>query len=133
MSDAQGTLLLKNEHDVVLVRQLVRQLTMDAAFSLVDQTKFVTAASEIGRNVIVYGKGGEMHWEKLRVGDRNGLRLCFKDQGPGIADLEKAMTDGWSSGNGLGMGLPGARRLVNEFDVQTSPGEGTCVSLTRWK
>jgi serine/threonine-protein kinase RsbT len=124
---------LQSERDIVLSRQAVRKLTQELSFSLVDQTKMITAASELSRNAVVYGGGGEMRWELLATGARNGLRLHFEDKGPGIADLKLAMTDGWTSGKGLGVGLSGSKRLVNEFEIRTAPGEGTCVSITRWK
>jgi serine/threonine-protein kinase RsbT len=124
---------LRSEHEIVLARQLVRRLTQELGFSLVDQTKMVTAASELARNAYVYGGGGSMRWELLDDGRRRGLKLTFSDEGPGIADVETAMTDGWSSGKGLGMGLSGARRLVNQFEIDTRPGAGTRVSIIRWK
>jgi serine/threonine-protein kinase RsbT len=124
---------LRSEHEIVLARQLVRRLSQELGFSLVDQTKMVTAASELARNALVYGGGGSMHWELLDDGHRRGLKLTFSDEGPGIADVQMAMTDGWSSGTGLGMGLSGARRLVNQFEIDTRPGAGTRVSITRWK
>jgi serine/threonine-protein kinase RsbT len=124
---------LRSEHEIVLARQLVRRLTQELGFSLVDQTKMVTAASELARNALVYGGGGSMRWELLDNGARRGLKLTFSDEGPGIADVEMAMTDGWSSGTGLGMGLSGARRLVNQFEIDSRPGAGTRVSITRWK
>lgn len=127
------TLPVRTQQDIVLVRQAVRKLTQELEMSLVDQTKMVTAASELARNAFVYGGGGDMRWEIIEDGRRRGLKLCFIDQGPGIPDLTLAMTDGWTSGNGLGMGLTGAKRLVNDFDLQTEPGKGTQVSITRWK
>jgi serine/threonine-protein kinase RsbT len=128
-----GELPLATQHDIVLGRQAVRRMTQELGFSLVDQTKMVTAASEIARNALIYGGGGTLKWEVLREGTREGLRLAFKDQGPGIANMELAMTDGWTSGTGLGMGLTGARRLVNEFAIESVVGVGTLVTLTRWK
>jgi serine/threonine-protein kinase RsbT len=130
---ASGTLPLKNQHDIVMGRQTVRRLAQEQGFSLVDQTKLVTAASELARNALIYGGGGELRWETLVNGIRRGVRLVFEDQGPGISDMEKAMTDGWSSGSGLGLGLTGARRLVNEFDIQSTVGVGTRVTIARWK
>jgi serine/threonine-protein kinase RsbT len=124
---------LRTEHDIVLARQMVRKLSQEVAFSLVDQTKMVTAASELARNALVHGGGGELVWEVLREGDKKGLRLAFIDTGPGIANMELAMMDGWTSGNGLGMGLSGAKRLVNEFDLESQVGAGTRVTITRWK
>jgi serine/threonine-protein kinase RsbT len=124
---------LRNEHDIVLARQHVRRLTQELGFSLVDQTKMVTAASELARNAVIYGRGGVVRSELLSDGARRGLRLHFVDEGPGIDNLQQAMTDGWTSGSGLGLGLSGAKRLVNEFDVETAVGEGTRVTVTRWK
>lgn len=128
-----GTIPLNLEQDVVLARQFVRKLTQEAAFNLVDQTKLVTAASELGRNAIKYGGGGHMRWELLQDGGRTGVRLAFIDSGPGIANLEQAMTDGYTSGGGLGMGLSGAKRLVNDFHIATAVGAGTTVTITRWR
>jgi serine/threonine-protein kinase RsbT len=124
---------LKGEADIMHSRQAVRRLTQELRFSLVDQTKMVTAASELSRNTIVYGGGGEMRWELLSEGLRRGLRLHFEDKGPGIADVQLALTDGWTSGKGMGLGLSGSKRLVNEFEIRTELGVGTCVSITRWK
>ena len=124
---------VRTEQDVVLARQAVRRMTQELGFSLVDQTKMVTAASELARNTVLHGKGGEMHWEILDDANRKGLRLSFRDQGPGIANLALAMTDGWTTGSGLGMGLAGSKRLVNEFDIESRPGQGTRVTITRWK
>jgi serine/threonine-protein kinase RsbT len=119
--------------DVVRARQAVRALATAAGFSLVDQTKIITAASEIARNTVDYGGGGDLRLELLRDGGRRGVRLTFTDQGPGIADVEQALKDGYTSGGGLGLGLGGARRLVGEFAINSSPGRGTKVTLTRWK
>ena len=130
---AKGEAPLHSEHDIVLARQLVRKLTQELSFSLVDQTKMVTAASELARNALVYGRGGTMHWELVQRESIRGLKLQFADEGPGIPDLDLAMKDGWTSGNGLGMGLSGARRLVNEFELDSRVGAGTRVSITRWK
>lgn len=121
------------EQDVVLARQTVRKLSQEAAFSLVDQTKMVTAASELARNTLIYGGGGQMRWEVLQDGGKTGVRLLFRDEGPGIPDLKLALTDGWTSGSGMGMGLSGTKRLVNEFDLDSAPGKGTRVTITRWK
>jgi serine/threonine-protein kinase RsbT len=128
-----GDTPLRSEHDIVLARQIVRRLTQQLSFSLVDQTKMVTAASELARNALVYGGGGVMKWEIAANGSRHGLKLLFADEGPGIPNLDLALTDGWTSGNGLGMGLTGARRLVNEFEIDTRVGGGTRVAITRWK
>jgi serine/threonine-protein kinase RsbT len=124
---------LASDQDIVLARQFVRKLTQEQGFSIVDQTKFVTAASELARNTLIYGGGGSVLCETLIEGVRKGVRLTFKDEGPGIPNMELAMTDGWTSGNGLGMGLSGAKRLVNEFDIESQPGKGTRVTITRWK
>jgi len=124
---------VKTEQDVVLVRQAVRRHSQELKFSLVDQTKMVTAASELARNTVVYGGGGTLLCEVLSEGVKNGLRLTFEDQGPGIPDMELAMKDGWTSGNGMGMGLSGAKRLVNDFSIVSEVGKGTRVSVTRWK
>jgi serine/threonine-protein kinase RsbT len=132
-SDTKGESPLRSEHDIVLARQQVRRLTQELKFSLVDQTKMVTAASELARNALVYGRGGAMHWEVLQVESRTGLKLLFADQGPGIPNMELAMTDGWTSGKGLGMGLTGAKRLVNEFEIDSKVNGGTRVTITRWK
>ena len=124
---------LRSGSDVVLVRQLVRTLAIEAGFTLVDQTKMVTAASELARNTIDYGGGGIVRFELINDGNRRGVRIAFEDQGPGIPDIEKALTDHYTTGNGLGLGLGGARRLVNEFDLTSKVGEGTRVVITRWK
>jgi len=124
---------LRAEDDVVRARQAVRSWAVELAFGLVDQTKLVTAASELARNTVVYGGGGAMRLEALNDGARRGLRLTFEDQGPGIPDVQRALQDGYTTGNGLGLGLGGARRLVNEFDVVSAPGQGTRVTVTRWR
>jgi serine/threonine-protein kinase RsbT len=124
---------LRAEHDIVFARQTVRKLSQEAGFGIVDQTKMVTAASELARNALIYGKGGDLRWELLVDGARRGLRLHFIDHGPGIPDLTQAMTDGWTSGTGMGLGLSGAKRLVNEFNIVTETGRGTHVTITRWK
>jgi serine/threonine-protein kinase RsbT len=133
ITSSDGELPLRNEHDIVLSRQAVRKMTQELGFSLVDQTKMVTAASELARNAVIYGGSGTLKWTILSQGAKRGLRLSFEDQGPGIADLDLAMTDGWSSGSGLGLGLTGTRRLVNEFEIQSAAGKGTRVVITRWK
>jgi len=116
----------------VAVRQAVREWAIGVGFGLVDQTKVVTAASELARNVVQYGGGGVVRLEALN-GPRRGLRLVFEDDGPGIADVEQALRDGFTTGSGLGLGLGGARRLVNEFRIESEPGKGTRVTITRWK
>ena len=124
---------VRSSDDVVRVRQAVRSRAVAAGLSLVDQTKIITAASEIARNTVDYGGGGEVRLEILQNGIRRGIRLTFVDQGPGIADLSLALTDGYTSGKGLGLGLSGARRLCNEFDIRSTVGGGTTVMLARWK
>jgi serine/threonine-protein kinase RsbT len=127
------TRLIRSSEDVVGVRQAVREFAKAAGFSLVDETKIVTAASELARNVLQYGGGGTLLLELLNDGLRRGVRLLFEDQGPGIADIELALRDGYSTGGGLGLGLSGARRLANEFALDSKPGEGTRVMITRWR
>lgn len=119
--------------DVVLIRQAVRQFAVELGFSLVDQTKIVTAASELARNTLDYGGGGTVKLEALHEGIRRGLRLTFEDQGPGIPDIELALKDGFTTGDGLGMGLSGTKRLVNEFNIVSHVGKGTCITITKWK
>lgn len=131
--DATGSVPLRCEEDIVISRQKVRVLTQHLKFSLVDQTKMITAASELSRNTLVHGGGGQMRWELLDDGVRRGLRLLFEDEGPGIADIRLALTDGWTSGGGMGLGLPGSKRLVHEFEIASAPGQGTRVSIARWK
>ena len=127
------SLQIRTSGDIVSARQTVRTWCVDVGFSLVDQTKMVTAASELARNTLDYGGGGTMQLEQLNEGTRNGVRLTYEDAGPGIADIERALQDGYTSGKGLGLGLGGARRLVNEFDISSRVGEGTRVVITRWK
>jgi serine/threonine-protein kinase RsbT len=131
--ESSETIPVVRSDDVVRVRQAVRTKAVASGFSLVDQTKIVTAASEIARNTVDYGGGGTLQIEVLREGTRRGLRLVFTDQGPGIEDLERAMTDGYTTGNGLGLGMSGAKRLCNEFAVKSTPGQGTIVTLARWR
>jgi serine/threonine-protein kinase RsbT len=133
VSTNEESMAIRSSGDVVQVRQAARARAIAVGFSLVDQTKIVTAASELARNTLDYGGGGTVRLETVENGLRRGLRLTFEDQGPGIADVEKAMTDGFTTGGGMGMGLPGARRLVNEFEIVSRVGEGTRVTITRWK
>jgi len=131
--DPSGILPIRSQEDIVKSRQLVRTLTQQLQFSLVDQTKMVTAASELSRNTLVHGGGGELRWELLDRGERRGLRLQFEDHGPGIPDVKLALTDGWTTSKGMGLGLPGSKRLVNEFEIHSSPETGTLVSIIKWK
>jgi len=124
---------LRSASDVVSVRQVVRTWAIDVGFTLVDQTKIVTAASELARNTIDYGRGGLARLELITEGTRRGLRIAFEDQGPGIPDVQQALSDHYTTGHGLGLGLGGAKRLVNEFDISSRVGEGTRVVITRWK
>jgi len=124
---------ISTPEDVVGVRQAVRQRAVDLGFSLVDQTKIVTAASELARNTLQYGGGGSLRIEEIFEGSRRGLRLIFEDNGPGIANIELAMKDGYTTSNGLGLGLSGAKRLSNEFSIDSRPGQGTRVTIVRWR
>jgi serine/threonine-protein kinase RsbT len=124
---------LRTSEDIVNVRQYTRAAAVEIGLSLVDQTKIVTAASELARNTVVYGGGGWAQVELLHRGERKGLRIVFEDQGPGIADIEKALQDGYTTGNGLGLGLGGAKRLASEFEISSTPGVGTRVAISRWK
>jgi serine/threonine-protein kinase RsbT len=126
------TIPVVSEPDMVVVRRRVREASGQAGLSLVDQTKLVTAASELARNTLIYGGGGTMQLESLN-GPRTGVRLIFVDKGPGIPNLELALRDGYTTGTGLGLGLGGSKRLVNEFEIESKPGEGTRVAVTRWK
>lgn len=132
-AESRETLDIRSSADVVSVRQAARALAEQVGFSLVDQTKLVTAASELARNTIDYGGGGSVRLELVENGVRRGVRLTFEDQGPGIADLNLALTDGYTSGRGLGLGLGGARRLVNDFTIESTPGTGTRIMIARWK
>jgi len=132
-AETSGTLPVASEQNIVATRQLVRTLCQQLKFSLVDQTKMITAASELSRNTLVHGGGGRMRWEFLEQSGKRGLQLHFEDEGPGIKDMTLALTDGWTSGGGMGLGLPGSKRLVHDFVVDSEPGRGTRVSITRWK
>jgi serine/threonine-protein kinase RsbT len=129
----EETMPVQSREDVVMVRQAVRKWAIEAGFSLVDQTKLVTAASELARNAVIYGGGGTVRLEHVETFGRRGVRLTFEDNGPGIADVGQAMQDGFTTGAGLGLGLSGAKRLSNEFEIQSRLGEGTTVSITRWR
>ena len=126
------TLPVREESDILLVRKLVRERATELRFSVLDQTKLMTAASELGRNTLIHGGGGTMLLETFVKNDQRGLRLTFEDKGPGIGDLEQAMTDGFTTKGGLGLGLGGSKRLVNEFEVVSRVGEGTRVTATQW-
>ncbi len=127
------TLPIRSGDDIVRVRQRVRALAVEIGLGLVDQTKIITAASELARNTLDYGGGGDVRMEIVQAGMRKGLRLTFEDHGPGIDDIEQAMTDHYTSGGGLGLGLGGAKRLSNEFHIESTPGAGTRVTIARWK
>ena len=129
---SSGTQPILIEQDVVLARQTTRKLATECGMRLIDLTKLVTAVSELARNTMVYGGGGDMDWQILEENGRVGLRITFRDEGPGIPDIKLAMTDGWTSGSGLGLGLTGAKRLVDEFELDTAPGQGTRITITRW-
>jgi len=129
----RDVLPLKSEQDVVLARQAVRKVAIEQGFGIVDQTKIVTAASELGRNTLIHGGGGEMVIETLLDGARRGVRATFTDRGKGIADIAKALKDGFTTGSGMGLGLGGSKRLVDHFEIRSAPGEGTCITIARWK
>ena len=124
---------VQSAEDVVAIRQAVRQRAVELGFNLVDQTKIVTAASELARNTLQHGGGGRVTIDAVEDFGRRGIRLTFADEGPGIADLELAMKDGFTTGGGLGLGLSGARRLSNDFNIESAPGKGTRVTITRWR
>jgi serine/threonine-protein kinase RsbT len=132
-NQASEQLPIRSEEDIVLVRRQVRIRAVDIRLSLLDQTKIVTAASELARNTLIYGKGGTCSLEVVQVAAGSGIRLTFEDQGPGIPDLDQALTDGFTSGSGMGMGLSGSKRLVNEFDIQSVVGKGTKIVITKWR
>jgi serine/threonine-protein kinase RsbT len=129
----QASFELRSTADVVAARRGVREWAKELDLSVLDLTRVVTAASELARNTVVHGGGGVMCLQVVRSGDRQGLRVTFKDHGPGIPEIEIAMRDGYTTGGGMGIGLAGARRLVNEFDLSSTPSEGTCVTIVRWK
>jgi len=130
---AAENLPIRSDAEVVMVRQRVRSAAAAQGFSLVDQTKIVTAASELARNALIHGGGGTVRIEVVRNGVKRGLKLTFEDEGPGIADVSLAMRDGFSTGGGLGLGLSGAKRLSGDFEIESKPGQGTRVSIARWK
>jgi serine/threonine-protein kinase RsbT len=132
-SGKQETVPIASSSDVVLARQKVRQWAIEMKFTLVDQTKLVTAASELARNALEHGKGGRMVIEQVENSIKNGLKLVFEDQGPGISDVNAALRDGYTTGGGMGLGLGGSKRLVNDFQIESEPGKGTRVTVVRWK
>jgi serine/threonine-protein kinase RsbT len=127
------TLQIRSQEELSLARRTVQDWAVRLAFSVIDRTKFVTAASEIGRNTLVHGKGGTMRIDEVHENGLTGLRLVFQDEGPGIPDIAQALTDGFTTARSLGLGLGGAKRLVNEFDIQSAVGQGTTITLTQWK
>lgn len=133
MAGAAEVLPLRESADIMRARHRVRDQALALGFDIVAQTRILTAASEMARNTRLHGGGGQMTIECVQDGVRNGLRLVFQDDGPGIPDVELALTDGWSTGGGLGLGLSGTRRLVDEFTLQTAPGEGTRVEIVHWQ
>ena len=130
---ADTILPVRSDEDIVRVRQRVREVCIAAGFSLVDQTKMVTAASELARNALQHGGGGDLHMAMPVENGRRGVRLTFMDEGPGIVDVAEALRDGYTTGSGLGLGLGGAKRLVNEFAIDSQPGKGTRITIARWK
>ena len=132
-STNQTSLPISSQEDVVVVRQAVRSAAVEVGLTLVDQTKIITAASELARNTFIYGGGGTVLIERIEQGGHRGLKLTFTDEGPGIPDINQAMKDGYTSGGGLGLGLGGAKRLANEFSIWSEPGKGTRVTIARWK
>lgn len=124
---------LLSEEDLVNARHAIKIHAVDLGFSVMNQTKIITAASELGRNVLEHGRGGNVHVERIRYDEQVGLRLTFRDSGPGIEDMDLALTDGYTSKNGLGLGLTGSKRLMDEFEITSTPGQGTTVSVTKWK
>ena len=132
-SSKQETVPIASSSDVVLARQKVRQWAIEMKFTLVDQTKLVTAASELARNTLDHGKGGQMVIEQVENSIKSGLKLVFEDRGPGISDVNAALRDGFTTGGGMGLGLGGSKRLVNDFQIETEPGKGTRVTVVRWK
>lgn len=133
MATPRSTVQIRTSEDIVRVRQEVRSRAIEAGLGLVDQTKIVTAASELARNTLDYGKGGEARLEVLQDHGRRGLRIVFEDNGPGIPDIDQALKDGFTTGKGMGLGLGGARRLCNEFHIVSVPGQGTRITIARWK
>ena len=133
MPQKTDTMSVRGSGEVVGVRHLVRKYAVELGFTLIEQTKIVTAASELARNMVDYGKGGTLTVDALDDGIRKGLRLIFEDNGPGIPDISAALRDGFTTGGGMGLGLGGAKRLSNEFDIESAPGKGTRVTIVRWK
>lgn len=133
MAQKNETFAITSSNDVVRVRQTVRAWAAELKFSLVDQTKIVTATSELARNTLEHGGGGKVFAEMVENGVRRGIKLTFQDEGPGIADIERALKGGYTTGGGMGLGLSGSKRLVNEFEIKSEPGRGTTVTIIRWK
>jgi serine/threonine-protein kinase RsbT len=129
----QGEIRILTEADIVGARRIVRQVSSEAGFGLTDVTRIVTAASELARNVFRYAGAGVLRWQTVRANGGIGVEFVFEDSGPGIADLSEAMQEGFTTSGGLGLGLPGAKRLMDEFDIQSQPGEGTTVKIRKWK
>lgn len=129
----EGELTIETEGDIVATRHTVREIAVHIGFGITDVTRIVTAASELARNVYKYGGGGVVRWRRVASRDRSGIELQFIDQGPGIADISKALEAGYSTGQGLGLGLPAAKRLMDELEIRSDPGQGTCVTLTKWR
>ena len=129
----EGELAIQTEGDIVATRHTVRELAVEIGFGITDITRIVTAASELARNVYKYGGGGIVRWRRVASAERSGIELQFIDQGPGIADISKALEAGYSTGQGLGLGLPAAKRLMDELEIQSSPGQGTRVTLKKWR
>jgi len=132
-TDAEGELAIETEGDIVATRHTVREVALALGFGITDVTRIVTAASELARNVYKYGGGGIVRWRRLGSRERSGIELQFIDQGPGIPDISKALEAGYSTGQGLGLGLPAAKRLMDELEIRSDPGQGTCVTLTKWR
>jgi serine/threonine-protein kinase RsbT len=129
----KDTMPILKEQDVIIFRNRVKEISVKIGMSLLNQTKLITAASELVRNMLKYANGGKVQLEIISNNGKTGIRLVFEDQGPGIKDIKQAMQDGFSTGKSLGLGLPGAKRLVNEFDIKSEPGKGTMVTIIRWK
>jgi serine/threonine-protein kinase RsbT len=130
---SEGELTIRTEGDIVATRHTVREIATEIGFGITDITRIVTAASELARNVYKYGGGGIVRWRRVASPERSGIELQFIDHGPGIPDIARALEVGYSTGRGLGLGLPGAKRMMDELDIQSNPGQGTCVTLKKWR